>query len=532
MKLIQYIGYLSIFIISSCAQQVSPTGGGKDTEAPKIIGSKPKNKTTNFFEDKITLKFDEYVQIKDPNQIIISPLLEDKPQIDAIGKSIEIVFGKSKPAKNTTYTINFGNSIQDVNESNILSNYSYVFATGNVLDSNKIEGEIKNAFTKKPEANIVIGLYKTINFQDTLLHKIFPSYFGKSNDSGEFAIENLPNDSFFIICFKDQNADNKYQKNEDVAFGSDIINTSSTNNKINLNLFTPDSHKPNTILDSLSKQKGKYQFSVYKREDIIIRPEMNVDFYTNYTKGKNLIDTIDIYVPSFIDSLQAKFIIKTTDTVFATHIKTKAKSKIPAFNVNIEEPLKPGDSIYITTTLPIKDIQINNIELLEDTNKINNIYSKQLSPFKLVLHYPFKESQSYQITLKDSVITDVFGNKNKKITTTFIAKSTKDFGNLFLNISSINNKDLILQLVEDNIDENIVEQIYSPFPNIVQINNLKAANYRIKLIEDRNKNRKWDNGHFKKRLQPEPIFYKKEVITIKAYWDIEQSINIENIINN
>ena len=532
MKLIKHIGYFVLLILSSCAQQVAPTGGGKDTVAPKIIGSKPANKTTRFEADKISIKFDEYIQIKDPNQITISPLLEDKPQIDAIGKSIEIVFGKSKPAANTTYTINFGNSIADVNEGNILSNNSYVFSTGDVLDSNKITGQIRYAFTQKPQKDIVVGLYKTSNFRDTLLHKVFPNYFGKTSDSGTYIIENLPNDSFYLICFKDLNADNKYQKNEDVAFGSDRINTSDNNENIQLNLFTPDLYKPNTVLDSLSRQKGKYQFAVYRGESVKIKPLQTIDFYTHFVRGKNEIDTIDIFVPSLVDSAQAKFVINTPDTSYTSTVKTKAKSKLPSFTLSIEEPAKPGDSVYINSNVPIKELPLNLIELIEDTNKIKTFYSKEISAYQWVLYYPFKEGVSYQVILKDSMAKNVYGVQNKKVSTTFIGKSTKDFGNLLLNISSLKNKGILLQVIEDNNEELVVAQYSSPFADVIQINNLKAGNYRIKLIEDKNLNGKWDNGNFPKRVQAERVHYKKESIIIKAYWDIEQSVSIENIINN
>jgi hypothetical protein len=532
MKLIQHLGYLVLLIFVSCAQQVAPTGGGKDAIPPKIIGSKPANKTTRFDAEKISIKFDEYIQIKDPNQITISPLLADKPQIDAIGKSIEIVFGKSKPEPNTTYTINFGNSIADVNEGNILSNNSYVFSTGDVLDSNRITGQIRNAFRQKPEKDIVVGLYNTKDFRDTLLHKVFPNYFGKSSDSGTFVIENLPNNSFYLICFKDQNADNKYQKNEDVAFGSDIINTGDNNENIQLNLFTPDLFKPNTVLDSISRQKGKYQFAVYRGEEIKIKPQQAIDFYTQFVRGKNDIDTLDIYIPALVDSAQAKFVITTPDSNYSCTVKTKAKSKLPIFTISIEEPARPGDSVYISSTVPIKELPLQLIELIEDTNKIKTYYSKAISAYKWVVYYPFKEGVSYQVILNDSIATNVYGTKNKKTSATFIGKSTKDFGNLLLNISSLKTKGIILQLIEDNNDELVVAEFNSPFADVLQINNLKAGNYRIKLIEDKNLNGKWDNGNFPKRVQAERVHYKKEQIIIKAYWDIEQSVSIENIINN
>ncbi|MDZ4668666.1 MAG: Ig-like domain-containing protein [bacterium] len=532
MKLIKSPFYWVIFILLGCAQQVPPNGGLKDEIPPKIIGSRPANKSIHFESDKIVIKFNEYIQIKDQNQIIISPLLEDKPTIEANGKSIEITFGKNKPIKNTTYTINFGNSIVDVNEGNVLSNTSYVFSTGDVLDSNRISGNIKEAYTQKNQKDIVIGLYQVTNFNDSILSKKYPNYFGKTNDSGVFVIENLPTDSFYLIAFSDQNLDNKYQKNEDVAFVINPIYTALTDINIKLNIFKPNPHLDNTIIDSLSRQKGKYQFAVYRPNDIQIKPIGKATYYTNISKGKAEIDTINIYIPSYVDSTQAILTINKIDTNYTVMVHTKSKSKLTPFYIQIENPEKPGDSIFIRSNTPIDTILTSQIMFMEDTLRIKNIYLKQTDHFNWVLYYPFKENVAYQIILNDSAIINSFKQANTKINNTFIGKSSKDFGNVILNISSIKKKGYLLQLVEQNSEEKIVAQYNSPFADILTIWNLKAGNYQLKLVQDKNQNGIWDNGNFKKRIQPEAIYYDNQTITVKAYWDIEQSVNIEKIINN
>jgi hypothetical protein len=158
-----YLIFLS-FLWASCAQQVVPTGGIKDDVPPKVLLYKPDNKTIRFNSDKIVIKFDEYISIKDPGQIIISPLLKNKPTIESNGKQISVAFLQSKPINNTTYTINFSNSIADVNEGNTLNNFSYVFSTGEYLDSNYVTGKIIQAENTKEEKDILIGLYHKANF--------------------------------------------------------------------------------------------------------------------------------------------------------------------------------------------------------------------------------------------------------------------------------------------------------------------------------------------------------------------------------
>jgi hypothetical protein len=95
---------------------MAPSGGTRDTTPPTLIESIPKNEQANFAENTIKLKFDELlVGPINMAEIFITPELKKQPSIDAIGKNITIRF-KDSLAVNTTYTIHFGNAIQDVTE--------------------------------------------------------------------------------------------------------------------------------------------------------------------------------------------------------------------------------------------------------------------------------------------------------------------------------------------------------------------------------------------------------------------------------
>ena len=111
----KYLFPILILFVASCAQQVAPSGGPKDEKHPKFTDSKPSNKSVKFpiSGQKITIKFDEFVRLKDASQqIVISPPPpgENGPTILENGKNIEILFNEGLE-RNTTYTINFGNVI-------------------------------------------------------------------------------------------------------------------------------------------------------------------------------------------------------------------------------------------------------------------------------------------------------------------------------------------------------------------------------------------------------------------------------------
>jgi uncharacterized protein (DUF2141 family) len=524
--------FLLILFISNCAQQVAPNGGSRDTKAPEVASTRPLNRSTNFDANKIVIKFNENIQIKDPSQIVISPLLKEKPAIDAIANTIEIEFLNSKPEINTTYTINFGNGIADVNEGNIINDYSYVFSTGYKLDSNTVSGKAYDAFTNKPEKDVVVGLYKKQNFKDSVIFQSYPSYFGKSKENGDFSIQNLPNDTFILIAFKDQNLDSKYQKNEKVAFNSEPIIALEEKDKISLKMFDPNSYNENTLIDSLSRNKGIYQFCIYKPKQISIKPKGYPVFYTKYSRGKEDIDTINIYIPNTLDSSIIEFEIRQGDTMYNCYLKTKNKSKYKEFNVSIKSIDKPTDSIHIYANLPIENLSIADVQLKQDSTKIKPNYFNEISKFEWVLYYPFQEGNNYSIAIKDSAFKNIYSRYNKTTSSQIVIPNAKSFGNLILTIENIPNYRLIFQLVEDNPEEKVIIEQRKKLDPTMNYNYLNPGNYKIKIIEDSNNNGVWDTGNLALQQQPEKVYYHNQVITIKAYWDIEQNINLKNIITN
>ena len=163
-----------------CARRGSPTGGDKDITPPVLIKADPKNLSTNFNKKTIRLTFDEFITLEDvQNQLVISPPLKYIPKIRPQGttsKFVEITF-KDTLRENTTYTINFGQSIVDNNEGNPNRFLTYVFSTGDLIDSLSISGVVKDAYNKKADEFISVMLYEIDSvFNDSTIYKYPPNY--------------------------------------------------------------------------------------------------------------------------------------------------------------------------------------------------------------------------------------------------------------------------------------------------------------------------------------------------------------------
>ena len=156
-----YSGFviLLLALISGCANIVTPTGGDKDSTPPKILSLAPENKSLNFSSKSFIISFDEFVQLNDiSTQLIISPPLKSQPEFVLKGKNVVVKFNEAL-LPNTTYTINFGSAIRDINENNTLENFTYVFSTGSFIDSLSLRGTVKNALTLENEKEILLLLY-------------------------------------------------------------------------------------------------------------------------------------------------------------------------------------------------------------------------------------------------------------------------------------------------------------------------------------------------------------------------------------
>ena len=217
-----YVLIVGLIFLAACAKQVAPTGGPRDEEPPLIVEMNPPDNTVNFDESKITIAFNEYIQLKDlNNSLIISPPVGDKPDIKVKGKGLEIDFSENL-RDSTTYNIYFGNAIQDYNEGNPIENFEYVLSTGPEIDSLSIRGQVINSFTLLPEEGVFVMLYEEL--EDSVPMKKIPTYISRTGEEGYFRINNIGQDQYKIFCLRDLNRNYLFDlPNEEIAFVDSLV---------------------------------------------------------------------------------------------------------------------------------------------------------------------------------------------------------------------------------------------------------------------------------------------------------------------
>ena len=252
---------LAAFLLGSCARMGQPDGGWYDETPPRILGAAPADKGTNVKNQKISIFFDEFIQIENATEkVVVSPPQLETPEIVASGKRIRIeLLDSLKP--NTTYTIDFSDAITDNNEDNPLGNYTYSFSTGDAIDTLEVSGKVLQAKDLEPVKGILVGLYSDLS--DTAFTTKPMLRVSRTDGSGRFVIKGVAPGTYRVYALQD--ADGNYlfnQKSEMLAFSQEKIVPS----------FKPDVRQDTTWIDSLRiKSIDRVGYTHFLPDDIVLR---------------------------------------------------------------------------------------------------------------------------------------------------------------------------------------------------------------------------------------------------------------------
>jgi uncharacterized protein (DUF2141 family) len=261
---------------SGCAQIGSPMGGPRDSLPPVLLNSNPPNRTLHFSGNKIVLTFDEYVQLADVQKnLLVAPTPKINPYVDYKLKTVTIKL-RDTLQPNTTYNIQLGNSIQDINENNPYRDYSYVFSTGSYIDSLKFHGTVMLAETGKTDSTITVFLYK--NLDDSAVYKEKPRYIARVDSSGKFAFNHLASGVYNVFALKDESGQKMYNNpTQTFAFSDSTITVSEKEASVNLFAYAEEKglSKPSTSSAAVTKNAAKklqYTSSIASGTQDLLKP--------------------------------------------------------------------------------------------------------------------------------------------------------------------------------------------------------------------------------------------------------------------
>ncbi|RUA06510.1 MAG: hypothetical protein DSY82_09540 [Flavobacteriia bacterium] len=526
----RYILLILIFtILSGCARRSRPDGGPKDEDKPIMVKAKPDFGSTHFNADEIKIYFDEYIKLKDLNkQLIISPPLKYPPIVMPQGTPSKYITIKILDTlrENTTYTFNFGYSVIDNTEGNVLENFKYVISTGDYIDSLKVTGTIKDAFSREQNENVILMLYPVEGeFNDSIVFKEKPTYVGALLDSINFEISNIKEGKYALIALNDKSKNYKYNPKEDkIGFYPNII-TAPTDTTYNLVLFKeilpfkffrrPKEVKKGHILFPYEGKPDSLKIEVFpedKKISSLITFEQGKDslhyWFKNYKK-----DSISFIVSrnAYRDTLKVKLKSEEMDTLRISSGITKGFDLRDTLNVLSNTPVIKIDTSKIV--LMNKDSLKQKFNVYQDRNKQ-----------KLYIDFEKEYDQKYYLDLFPGAVTDFFGIENDTLKINFSTKRPSNYSSIYLTLKNLKRYPVIVQLITK--DGKVEASQYAESAKEVKFENINPSNYMVRIIYDDNKNKRWDTGNYLKKIQPEEVYYFKLLIEARANWEVVETLEL------
>jgi len=549
-------------MIVSCAKIGSPTGGKKDIDPPRVIEFKPERGALMFKEKLIEIEFDEYVQLKGLNQqMIVSPPMKNKPISLLKGKKLEIEF-QDTLKENTTYYIDFGEGIADINEGNLLKDFFYTFSTGSYFDTLAITGKVLNAFDLTVEKEpIMVVLYKSKN--DSVVFNSFPDYAGRTKSDGTFYIPGISPGNYQVFALKDGNGNIAYEKGvEKVGFLDSITTLSSLVMSVDTAMRDSIKVAQSALkLDFLvfSEQDEKQYIKKYERkipQQLFIQFNNPVDSFSYQgvfvsTEGK-VFKEVNVRRDSMMLWLTDTSLIKT-DTLrlilnyFAREIgirsdtllfrtseekdlrkKTSKKEEKNKIKISVSGSQDTFLPLALASDYPIRKIDASRIklELLEDTiykSVLFQLLQDSTSARKYHLFAKWMPGSSYKITMLTGAFEDYFSFGHDTINSQFTTRNDDYYGKLVLKFKKSEGTKIIQLLDQGKVAHSKILKGESQ----LTFDFLHPKSYTLKVISDLNSNGEWDTGDVIQKKQPEAVFIYPKPLVVKSNWDIEEEVDLK-----
>ncbi len=527
---------LAAFLAQRCANAVAPTGGPKDSMPPIVVETMPENNSVNFIGKKIEITFDEYITLENANQnVMISPPLSEKPDIKLKNKTVVIKF-KDSLAPNTTYTITFGSAIKDLHEGNLFKDYVYSFSTGDHVDTLLITGKVLNAEDKKPVDGVYVSLYAADRDNvDSLPMTTIPDYITKTDKEGHFSLNGLADKSYLVFALKDMNSNLYFdQPNEEVAFFDSLVHPNDSISPT-LYMFT-EVDTSQVLIEKKLVEEGllRFVFRHPAKDAVVMTHEMLPDTFDLLTMNSANNDTVLWYfTPNVKDSLwvQVKYdtVINDSSRYSLKFKDKKTRNKKPEVlkvsnNLLGKGGLIPGEDLILKFSEPVvryamRDSAVFKCDTLVfyDTLVFEPVDEQGM---KYRLATPFSAGSNYSLEIPDSVFFGIRNRTNETVKVNFHVLNDDEYGNIYITVVPPEGMAQVVVQLTNESGKVLKEQVITKKEEVM-FDYLMPAKYKLRAILDADGNGKWSTGNYHRRNLPETVIEYKDLLDLKAGWDID-----------
>lgn len=567
-------------VVYACANKAQgPTGGPKDETPPRVMKSTPVNGALNFRKKEVHIIFDENVSVEKPNElIIISPPQSKQPDVKGNAKVVSVIF-EDELQDSTTYTINFGNSIVDLNEKNPLKDFRFAFSTGNEIDTLQISGTLINAEDLNPVSGVIVGIYAEDN--DSVFFKKPFLRIGKTDENGHFTIDNCKPGNYRIYALGDVSKDYFYQPGESVAFIDSLVSPKVTieekSDTVWKDSVTVDSVRtymatrflPDNLLFRYFKENKKRQYFVKSERKqpqsftlffnttaaqlpvikplnfdwtnkVLIQENATLDSLTYWLKDSSVYNVDTLSMTMTYQKTDSLFqLVSQTDTIqvfmrkAAVNAKAKSKKQPVAETVfykvttNASSSFDVYNPLLLTFESPLDSIDLSKVKLqqkIDSTFKVLPLKWRQVDSTRMVyaVDYKWEPEKSYTLQIDSAAISSIYGFKNNKLQADIKVKSLEEYSSIKVIPATFDS--LIVFQVLDTKDKVLVSKKSQIKGSLFEF--LKPGDYYLRAFVDMNQNGLWDTGDISFRRQPEDVYYYTKKLSLRANWEFEETWDV------
>ena len=579
------------FFMHSCANTTqAPTGGKKDTIPPALYWTQPVPGAVNVDTNKTKLVFgfDEYVTIKNQQNIFLSPPQKKAPKAKVKGKNVVVTFDEPL-AKGITYTLNFTDAIADNNEGNMFPGFTYVFSTGENTDSMLVTGTVQDCNTLTPVKGATVMLYK--DHSDSAIFKSRPFAACKTDDWGYFCIPYIPDTLYRLYALKDDNNDNVYQSEDGELVGfidslirpvmrvsdtlaemqkydmKDTLECRARRSEYEIRLFKEESTKQKLMNKGRSADRHAYVTFMsknawidslwikgYKQEQLISQFNLRQDsleiwindrrrtpdtlqLYINYRKTN---DSTGVFEPSlehyplFIEGALPK------KTGRAARQNLKHEDTICVYKLTAEPETVEQNGFFIEFAYPIIYENFDSLKFRYINPKQKELKGSftvekdSLNLRRYTIRPKEKLLPGYEYFLKvpHRAFRDINGFYSDSTEVKVSLPSDDKLSTIILDMKGVEGK-LIVDLLNEKRDKVLRNYIIEKDTQLV-FPYLKEGKYSVRVTFDYNKNSMVDTGSILEHRQPEKVaFFKvaenEEYLELPAAAELTQIIEISEL---
>lgn len=531
------------FLLQSCARVGSPIGGAKDSLAPKFLSSNIDSSRVNVPRDikQLRIDFDEYITLKDINKNLnISPPIKNITRIvpSNIANKFILIQWKDTLQANTTYNFNFGNSIADNNEANILRYYNFAFSTGDKLDDLYVSGDVRDALSikKASENKFVVGLYQ---LKDTINYRQKPYYITKVDDDGYFELNYLAAGKYKIIAFEDENGNSMYDSGkEKVGFQKDPVVVEKSVSGLNLKLYP--SKKPVKYLEMKEAPGGVVMTFEGKPNEVTVKPlnekikEYKVTHAPKSDSVRIWFDAVKSEVGQTTNE-NLKFGynagIGKKDSLYNASLfyRYNAKNAMDINSDNGGAMLPPKEDFKILSNYYVDKINTDKWIFRVAGDSLSTIpFTAKISeknPYQILVKADFISGKKYQLTIPKETVSSFFAKNYQSKRFDFEVDKVENFGSLKFILQNAPKSSYWLQLLDSS--DKVLFQKYTKGSE-VKFDILKPGEYIVRILVDNNGNGFWDEADFQNETFAEDSYIYYKTAIVRPLWDSNENWDLKD----